>query len=261
MSLRLSLPALVLLLGLGAAPAYAASDLRTTVNLPTSHPVDTTARYQVNIRNIGNRTASAVSVTISLPRTNTSPTVYVMGDVMGFDSRCTRSGATLTCSLGSMARNAQTNLWVDLALPYSAAPIAISATAQTTSSENSLTNNTNSKNAVLTYVATPILAPENVVNEHCTGTNLTSFYECELFPSSISGHNSTFLAGGTLTTEEPTVVGTWSQPAPDRLVFTYTEFGVPVANFSGYGVGLGCFEGLTTFPGSPYVAPYSVCLQ
>lgn len=46
------------------------------------------------------------------------------------------------------------------------------------------------------------------------------------------------------------------------LVFIYEELGVGVvAQLEGFGTSPGCFEGITTFPGSSYLSPYEVCLR
>ena len=217
----------------------------------------------MRVRNIGNKTANNVVLTINLPVTNTSPTVYVLGTVGSFDGRCTRAGRVLTCPLGNVARNGSTLVPFNIALPRSSAPIVFTTSVTTTSAENSSTNNGASLTPTITYPDLAVAAGSLAINEHCTGTNLTSFFECELFPSSISEHSTVFQAAGALTFVDapPEYTGTWSQPAANRLVFSYFENGTLVAAFSGYSVDTDCFEGITTFPGSPYVAPYSVCLQ
>ncbi|MCB9737110.1 MAG: hypothetical protein H6745_31390 [Deltaproteobacteria bacterium] len=52
--------------------------------------------------------------------------------------------------------------------------------------------------------------------------------------------------------------GTWSQPTPDALVFSYTDPETTCSAFSGRRR-RDCFEGLTTFIPGPYVSPYEVC--
>lgn len=94
-----------------------------------------------------------------------------------------------------------------------------------------------------------------------TGTGLTSFFECTLFPSSISSHDTVFNADQTISFPGAAAnyTGTWSQPSADRLVFSYFEDGLLVASFDGRGVNSNCFEGKTIFPGSAYVSMYEVC--
>ncbi len=246
-----------------AGPAFAAADLTTSITAPTSVAVDATGRYQVTVRNIGNKSASNVALAVTLPATNTSPQVFVMGTLGAFDSRCTRSGRTLNCALGSLARTKQTTVFFDIALPQSSAPLVLSAQASTISPENSTSNNGASRTASLVYPPLTVGAGSAAVNLHCTGTALTAFFECTLFPSSISSHDTVFQAGGVLTfpSAPASYTGTWSQPSANSLVFTYFEDGLPVADFVGNAVDANCFEGLTTFPDSTWVSTYSVCLQ
>ena len=100
-------------------------------------------------------------------------------------------------------------------------------------------------------------------NRHCTGQGLTSFFECLLFPSSISFHDVEFLSGGEIAIpNEPDYGGSWSQPDGHTLEVTYVDLisNTVVAEFVGYGTNASCFEGITTFPGSAYISPYEVCL-
>lgn len=253
----------VLATTLFAVPAFAAADLTASITAPASVAVDAAGRYQVTVRNIGNKTASNVAVAVTLPATHTSPTVYVLGDLGARDSRCTVSGTQLNCALGRLAKSRLTTVFFDIALPQSSAPLVFGAQASTTSSENSTSNNGASLTASVVYPALSVAAGAAAVNEHCTGTALTAFFECELFPSSISAHDTVFQAGGVLTFVgvAASYTGTWSQPSANSLIFTYFDGGLPVASFVGNAVDSDCFEGLTTFAGSTWVSPYSVCLQ
>ena len=105
-------------------------------------------------------------------------------------------------------------------------------------------------------------------NRHCTGTGLPSFFECSLFPSSSTSHESFFLTGGAVSfgpdLDGQGHGGAWQQNRKDSLSFQIHELVVVVAEFEGRGIGGGCFEGVTrvwTSPGvlSPYVSPYEVC--
>lgn len=254
----------VLGLVLVATPASAASlpDLTSTITTTSPTYVYDTARYTVKVTNSGTNWAYGSKVVIQLPETNTSPTVYVMGTVVAKHSSCTQSGTTLTCTLGDIKKGTSKSVWVDLKLPQSADPIVIDAHPSTTSTESSTTNNDASMTAALTNYTISFTGDLDVSNEHCTGTGLASYYECLLFPSSISSHDTTLVAGGTVTFGAgvgPEYTGVWSQPSATRLQFTYYEFGTEVASFDGYGVPGGCWEGITTFPGSTYMSVYRVC--
>lgn len=261
---------LVFITALVTGPAaFAAADLTTSISAsPGTAQVYSTARYTVTVSNIGNKSASSATVRIDLPATHTSPQVYVLGSVGAMSAGCSRTGVTINCTLGSIARNSSRSVFFDIALPVSSAPHVLSATAATTSAENSTANNGASRTASQSFYpatvdATPG-APVTMINRHCTGTGLTAWYECTLFPSSISAHDAVFHHDGSITfPSEPGFGGTWTltnTPNGNRLAFTIDEIGYgPVATFDGWGADADCFEGLTTFPGSAYVSPYEVC--
>lgn len=249
---------------LGASfPAVAAPDLSTSISAASGVYVYASGRYTVTVSNAGPHNASSASVVIQLPETHTSPTVHVMGVVDGKSSSCTQSGTALTCALGSIRKGRSASVHVDLTLPESAAPLQIVATAST-SGETHTANNTATHTAALVNPLQPVGAPRTADVRLCTGTDLTSFFECELYPSSLSGFTLELAADGSLTVPEggPTYGGDWGQDGDANLWFVIEEFGAPVAEFDGYGVGGDCFEGITTFPGDPtYVSPYEVCLR
>ncbi len=246
------------------SPALAANgaNLSVAITPPAGVQVYQSGRYNVAVSNTGNRSAANVSLRIQLPLTHTSPTVHVMGTLGAMDPRCSPSGTALVCSLGSMARNTSKTVYFDIALPYSTAPLTFDASVTTTTQESDPSNNSAQHVATPLTYAVAMSPPHTVINDHCTGQGLTSYFECTLFPSSISSHTVVFNSDGTITIpNEPTFSGTWTQVAPDRLQFQYLENSVVVAQFDGRGVSPTCFEGPTTFPGSPYVAMYHVCLQ
>ncbi len=256
---------LALAVSLAAVPAWAAPagpNLSVSVTAPLVS-VYQTGGYNVRVRNVGNKPAPAVMLTIELPRTATSPQVSVMGTLGAFTSTCTRSGTVLSCPLGSIAKGAQRSVFFDLALPYSTNPLVITASAATTGDTNP-TNNT------VTVTPTPLtvtaaVTPDVVqTNSHCTGSpSLSSYFECTLFPSSISTHDTILNTDGTI--GFPGVAGAytgdwWVTPSQNRLQFRYFEAGDLVAEFDGRGVSAKCFEGKTTFPPNPaYVSLYKVC--
>lgn len=244
-----------------AAPALAAADLNVSIPAPSPEYVYDTTAYDVVVSNIGNKSASGVVLTIELPETNTSPNVYVMGTLGGVDPRCSLSGTTLTCNLGSIARNTATTVSFGIDLPQADQTLMISASATSSSPENTLANNSASDIAPLLNYDVAVSAGDIASISHCTGQGLTSFFECERYPSSISMHEHEFLADGQIAiAEDPSLTGSWSQPTSDSLVFTYEQGGFVVAEFEGWGTTPDCFEGITTFPGSSWVAPYEVCI-
>lgn len=245
-----------------ATPVLAAADIQVQVPAPAAVHVYDTTDYDIVVSNIGNKKAYGVQLVIELPETNTSPQVYVMGTTSGVDPRCSPSGTTLVCNLGDIARNAGTTVSFGIELPQADEELAVTATATSNGAENSLANNADTDVAPLLNYAVAVQPGDLATNRHCTGTGLASFFECELFPSSLSDHQHEFLAGGLIAIPgEPAYSGTWSQPTVDSLVFTYEELGVGVvAEFEGWGTSPDCFEGITTFPGSAYMSPYEVCI-
>ncbi|MSQ02308.1 MAG: hypothetical protein EXR71_10535 [Myxococcales bacterium] len=93
---------------------------------------------------------------------------------------------------------------------------------------------------------------------------LEAYYECTLFPSSISTHVATFEADGDISfVDYPDYFGEWTVTG-SALEFYYATTAGVEAEFVGDGVDSGtenCWEGLTTVPGSAYEAPYRVCRE
>lgn len=249
--------------------AWAAPDLAVSFVGPGPVPVDASATYQVQVRNVGAHRSSAGTLTIELPRTNTSPQVYVLGTLGARSSNCALSGTTLSCSIGRIRKNRSVSVSFAIALPQSSAPIQM--TAQINSAGDLVSgNNTATLTAALTNPSVSFTTPQTATLRHCTGRNLTSFYECERFPSSISGFPFSFEAGGDMIfpTAPSSISGLWSRPMNDarRLRIELFEDSFLGATFEGWAVstspGQRCFEGQTVFsPPSDYVAIYEVCLD
>lgn len=248
-----------------AGPAFAAptADLRTTITGPAAVDVDQAGTYTVTVRNAGTKDASGVVVYVQLPETNTSPGVYVMGTVGTLPGGCARSGTLITCTVGTLRKSRSSAYAIPVAFPLADQDLVIDVDAWTSTTESSTSNNTSSLTAdPLPVDVVDFTGAGDMTNAHCTGTGLTSYFECELYPSSISSHTVTFALDGSISIAGyPDYGGSWESDAPDHLVFTYTELGSPVATFEGWGVDDGCFEGLTTFiPDNGYVSPYRVCV-
>jgi hypothetical protein len=104
-------------------------------------------------------------------------------------------------------------------------PLSFDAEVTTTNNESNLANNTHTENVSLDYSLTPITGPVQITNRHCTGQGLIGFYECTLFSGSISSHQVTLLADGSIDFGgNPTMTGVWSQALDDRLALAnYSE--------------------------------------
>lgn len=254
-----------------APPAAAVSgpNLATSITAPPPTNAYATGRYTVTVANVGNQHANNSSVTITLPLTNTSPQAYVMGILGARSANCSLANNRFTCNLGQVRRNRSTSVFFDIALPQSSAPIVVSATSSTAGDTNT-NNDTAQSIADVRYVNVAGYPTGLATNRHCTGQGLTAFYECTLFPSSISSHTAEFLGSGSNGTiiipGHGTYTGAWALSGTNgqHLSFQYYDGGMLVASFEGDGVRstatTHCYEGLTTFnPPSPYVAPYEVC--
>jgi hypothetical protein len=249
--------------------AHAGADLAVDVVVPGSVDVDVAEEIVVEVRNTGNRNADDVSVSILLPETATSPTVHVLGDLSGVDTRCSLADTELLCSLGRIRKGRSKTIRFDLAAPWAAVPLDIDAEASTTSSESNLSDNADVETLDVVYVDQPIAGPAGVTNRHCTGSGLTVFYECELYPSSISSHDILLESDGSITFAPglPSgYTGSWWQDTDDHLHFEYEFMGQTRLVFDGNGVGSDggaseCFEGISTFPGSTYNSAYQACFR
>ncbi|MBT9561131.1 MAG: hypothetical protein IV100_34225 [Myxococcales bacterium] len=250
-----------------AATASAAADLAVSTSAPAGVRYYDAATYRVSVTNVGNQTSTGGSLQIDLPRTATSPQVYTLGQVTSLPSGCTLAASRITCAIPSTKRNVTRNYDFGFKAPYSASPIAFSARIVPAWTGDAAGNNLTSHTLALSGHTTAVTEGAAYENRHCTGTGLSAFFECTLFPSSISSHETTFAAGGVMTFTpdvDPAYTGAWQQNSTDSLSFQIFESGVVIAEFEGQGIGGGCFEGLTHFwdaPGvlSPYVSPYEVC--
>ena len=248
----------------GAAVAASGSDLAPTITVSGSSLVGTATHYDVHIQNSGNRNSGAVNVYIQLPKTNTSPTVHVMGTLGPIPTGCSKTGTRLICSIPSGVRKNNTSapIGFDLTLPYSANPIALRVDVDTNNDIN-LANNHSVSIAMQTYQnVTPPSGDFAVTNRHCTGTNLSSYFECIVSPGSVATHPATFLANGAISLDEPGYSGSWAVSGT-QLSFSYSELGQPVGSFVGQGVSVGtagqnCWDGRFTTDGS-YTIVYRVC--
>lgn len=261
---RVMLAAAATVLVSSSVMAASQADLVTTLTPPSVIRVNEAARYRVKVENDGSRDAVAVQLTIQLPVTQTSPTVYIMGNLTAFTAPCTRVGTTLSCPLGTVRKRNSVTVTFDIALPYSTNVLAFTARARTDSSEQRTFNNDVAYTAVPQHYATPMVTGVTATNRHCTGnTWLSSFFECALFPSSITSHETVFNSNGTIgfVGVPATYTGTWTHtPSTRRLTFRYFDSGQIVAQFDGRGVSAKCFEGKTTFASNPdYVSMYQVC--
>jgi uncharacterized repeat protein (TIGR01451 family) len=261
---------LMMLTAFGITEVSAANvpDVRVLMTSPATATVNSPYIYTVNVKNVGNRTADGVKVVVSFPETDTSPQKLILGTLSGIDAnRCQVVNRKLQCSLGSLAPTITKSFTFNFSLPVSNKTLQIIATGSTTTipAETNLSNNTASAIPALAY-ATNQITSANILVSHCTGTTLTSYFECEQFPSSISSFTMTLDQGGIITLPYQGYTGLWDQiqttALPNQqLHFTVTD-GNSGVEFRGFATTNTCFEGMGTFmPQSNYVSPYKVCVQ
>lgn len=246
--------------GSSSSGGGSSTDLSVTLAWPNSSDINTATVYTATVQNVSRTTAANVKLEITLPLTHTSPQVYILWEVSGLDSSCNVVSNKIVCRLGSMKRNISKNISFSYAIPVSTQSATIVASISSDTNDNNAGNDTDSFSPNLVY-PNRVITSGLANNDHCTGTNLTSYYECIVSPSSTSSHDVTFLANGTIDLWVPGYTGTWSQATPYQLHFEYFENAVKVAEFDGYAINGGnCFDGITNFfPASGYNSAYRVC--
>ncbi len=268
-NISLSFLFVVFVFGLGNAFALPPQppDIRVQVSGPTTAMVNSPYQYTVNVRNIGGAKANGVTVMVDFPQTNTSPQVYILGQVSAIGNGCQLVSRRLQCSAGNLNPNAQRNFTFSFSYPVSTKTLEIKATGSSTSTnEANPNNNIASVFPAINYPTNQITAA-NVTVSLCTGTNLSSYYECELFPSSQQHFTMRLESGGMITDlPDSNFTGTWTQIQTTNQPFQQLQFtlsdGYTSASFDGYASSTTCFEGKTTFlPTSNYNSQYKVCVQ
>lgn len=258
---RFIILAIITAFGIVSASAASPADLKVDLLGPNDSFVYTSYVYSVRVSNIGGRRAQNAKATINLPLTDTSPNQFILGRLTNVDSRCQVVSNKLECDLGRIKRGRQKTLSFTFLIPVSTKTLEISATSSADVDSNP-NNDSDTKVLNPKYQDNIIFGTVNVINQHCTGTNLTSFYECVLTPTSVTDHPTTLNADGSISFAVQGYTGSWYQPTPKELSFTYSANNTLLLEFHGYAVSANCFEGLSTFPPRPtYVSPYSVCIQ
>ena len=247
-----------------SASAAPKPNLRVQLTGPATIAPYSPYQYTVTVKNIGNAPAANVKVVVDLPETDTSPQKFILGTLSGIGTGCTVVTRKLNCTTsGNLGNNQQRVYTFNLALPVSSKVLTLRATGSTTTAnEQDALNNVASITPSFNYPAHPF-AGGNVLISSCTGTNLSSFFECELFPSSQQHHIFT-LHGDTSVEVYGQFVGNWDQNnGTNRLHMLMNDGMGTIVDFDGYGSVGNCFEGKTTFTPNPggYMAIYKVCVQ
>lgn len=246
-----------------AAPPQPAN-LRVLLEAPTTAAVYSPYQYTVRVKNIGGQSAAGVVTTVNFPETDTSPTKYILGTLSGINANgntCQTVNRTLRCTMGSIGPNVEKTFTFNFALPVSTKVLEVKGTATTTTAnEQNQANNWEARVPGLLYGSNTITSA-NVLITMCTGRNLSSFFECELFPSSQQSHIFTLNSDMSVSAYGQ-AVGTWDQPSPSQI-HLYMVNGGTVIEHNGYARDNTCFEGRTTFTPSPsgYMSQYKICVQ
>lgn len=254
------------------------ADLRITNFSQTARTfVDGFQQFSVTVRNFGSADSNPTSLVIRLLQTQTSPQTYLLGSLQSVPSGCTLSGSSLTCALGRLRYNGQQSgrqrtVTFGYKIPVTTQALELAVTASGTGEPQA--NTTDNSATLLAGVDHHAVAvtPGLKTPSHCTGTNLSAYFECTLFQSSISSHQAQYYADGSITFPgEPYYTGVWSQPDPTSLHFEYDNGLYAEAIFDGRSADGSCFEGITHFfedtdpydaippVQSTYLAPYRVC--
>lgn len=264
---RLAAVALACLANLAhAGPRTASADLEVTLDAPAVVEVSRATGFSMTVANKGRSTSGVITARIRFPATGTSPQVHLLGQVTTTDSRCSLVGQELVCSLSALRRDWSTTVAFRYTAPVSTQPLAITASASSTTADPVAANNTATQQLNLEYPARPVTS-STITTRLCTGTALTSFAECLLYPSSIQRFTAALQANQTITFSAPGYTGLWSQNAARtslKMEFFQNQGNGPVkvSEFNGWAVNdRPCFEGLTVhLNGSGYVSPYEVCM-
>ena len=231
--------------------------------------VESPYQYTTRVKNIGNQTANGVKLTVEFPLTATSPTRHILGKLSAIQvsqGTCSVVSNRLVCNFGNLGNNQTRQVTFTYEFQVATTAPTMRSTATTTS-----TNEQNPNNNSLSI--TPVIRyPDNVISSgnylvtSCTGTALTSFYECELYPSSQQSFDMDLNLGGTITiTQAPGYFGFWDQNSPPlnkTLHFTIDGGSGTEVEFNGFATSGSCFEGIATFPlNTAYNAAYRVCEQ
>lgn len=234
----------------------------------TTPMVESPYQYTTRVRNVGNQTAQNVQIVVEFPLTNTSPTRYILGKlsaVSASSGTCSTAGNKITCNVGSIGNNQTRSVTFTFEQQVATTAAFMKTTASTTSTnEQNAANNQRTLNLTRNYPVNEVTGGRYLVTL-CTGTNLTSFYECEMSPGSTQTFEMDLNSGNTVSIpQDPNYFGMWDQNTLlNRSLHFTVESGMGIeAEFNGFASSGTCFKGITTFPQSPnYNSAYRVCLQ
>lgn len=240
------------------------ADLRVQLQGQSTVNINTPAVYTATVTNLSNSntTANNVQLIVDFPLTNTSPNVYILWNLSWLDQKCSIVSNKLSCSLWNIKKNKSVSINYTYTAPVSTKSLEMKASVSSSVNDNNTLNNSFSVIPNLVY-PDRIITSWIVTNSHCTWRWLTAYFECLLFPSSISSHEVTLNLDNTITISEPWYTWSWSQPTNHQLHFEYSDVNWKVAEFNWFAINWSnCFDWITDFyPLWDYNSAYRVCLQ
>ncbi|MCA9712915.1 MAG: hypothetical protein KDK70_44230, partial [Myxococcales bacterium] len=159
-----------------STPALAgpSTDIGVDILTPASELVYDASAIDILVENTSNRRANDVVLSVSLPETNTSPTVHVMGSLSAVDPACVQTGTQLSCALGRLDAGDSVVVSFDIALPQADQVLEIAASVSTSSTDNNAANDSDTEVPALDNYAVSVSPGDVATNRHCTGQGLTS---------------------------------------------------------------------------------------
>lgn len=253
-----------------AASAQPAPNLSVLAWQGSASPtVESPYQYTTRVRNIGNQPAQNVKITVEFPLTNTSPTQHILGKLTSFSASsgtCAIVTQKLVCNVGTLGNNQTKSVTFTFEFQVATTAPSFRTIASTDSTNEQNPNNNQRPFAPALAYPTNVVSGGSYLVTLCTGRDLTSFYECELYPSSQQSFSMDLNSGGTLSIpNEPLYSGLWDQnnlPLNKTLHFMINGPSGTEADFNGFASSSTCFKGITTFPqNSVYNSAYRVCAQ
>ena len=180
-----------LITALCAVSAYAAQNpnLRVTLQGPSTAAVYSPYQYTVTVKNIGNAPAANVKIAVDFPETDTSPNKYILGTLSGIQYRVLPGGhaeAAVHEQYGQSRKQPAARLHIQLrASDLDQDPVGKSDRLDDDSQRGRSAEQFPNGNAgAVVWVDYHPGDRDGCADLDVHGRGLTSFFECEIFPSS-----------------------------------------------------------------------------
>ncbi len=233
------------LLSAAETEASRRADLDVAAQGPVQVDVNGSATYSVTTRNIGDRRANDVSLSVTVP---------VGLTVTNQSNECQTTSGGLHCDLGRLRPGASHTVTLVVDAPAAPGAHAITATGNTSTRESTLGNNSDTLNVQVIDPTPPppanfpITSQTDLFLEMCTSlSGPIEWADCT--PGSLLTHTVTLEAGGSTETYDPGVWGNWNQASPSVIEMNFFNMldNSPMSTMSGSAMSSSCFEGTTVF--------------